>query len=173
MQATAVRELRRYQILSDNQHTGLGYPALRWQRRLRRRLRKHSLRMTKALAGDTPDIELIKTSFTFNDRLLNNKTCKTAVCFHCLHDRSHLDELAEKSGLSLSNTIRACINGTELRERQSAEIKDLYTEINRIGTNINQIARKINAGIGTKSDVRETLFLLSKVYQLMEQVAER
>lgn len=88
-------------------------------------------------------------------------------------ERKHLDELAEKSGLSLSNTIRACINGTELRERQSAEIKDLYTEINRIGTNINQIARKINAGIGTESDVRETLFLLSKVYQLMEQVAER
>ena len=88
-------------------------------------------------------------------------------------ERKHLDELAEKSGLSLSNTIRACINGTELWERQSAEIKDLYTEINRIGTNINQIARKINAGIGTKSDVRETLFLLSKVYQLMEQVAER
>ena len=88
-------------------------------------------------------------------------------------ERKHLDELAEKSGLSLSNTIRACINGTELRERQSAEIKDLYTEINRIGTNINQIARKINAGIGTKDDVREALYLLGKVYQLMEQVAER
>jgi len=102
---------------------------------------------------------------TEKNRFLSVRLTETA--------RKHLDELAEKSGLSLSNTIRACINGTELRERQSAEIKDLYTEINRIGTNINQIARKINAGIGTESDVWETLFLLSKVYQLMEQVAER
>ena len=103
---------------------------------------------------------------------MTEKTCFLSVRMTCA-ERAHLNQMAKKSGLSLSNTIRACINGTELRERQSAEIKDLYTEINRIGTNINQIARKINAGIGTKSDVRETLFLLSKVYQLMEQVAER
>ena len=88
-------------------------------------------------------------------------------------ERKHLDELAEKSGLSLSNTIRSCINGTELRERQSAEIRDLYTEINHIGNNINQIARKINAGLGTKDDVQEALYLLRRVYELMEQAAER
>ena len=88
-------------------------------------------------------------------------------------ERRHLDELARKSGLSLSNTIRACISGTQLRERQSAEIADLYTEINRIGTNINQIARKVNAGYGTKGDIKEATMLLGKVYQLMEEVADR
>ena len=49
----------------------------------------------------------------------------------------------------------------------------LYTEINHIGNNINQIARKMNAGLGTKSDVQEVLFLLRKVYEKMEVIADQ
>ena len=33
------------------------------------------------------------------------------------------------------------------------ELHDLYVEINHIGNNINQIARKANAGFATKEDV--------------------
>ena len=84
-------------------------------------------------------------------------------------EREHLDRLARESGLSLSNVIRSCINRTE---RQPAEINDLYREINRIGVNINQIARSVNAGIATRQDAKEALFLLRQVYLLMEKVAD-
>ena len=87
-------------------------------------------------------------------------------------ERAHLDQLAKKSGLSLSNTIRACINGTEIRERQAPAIGKLYTEVNRIGTNINQIARRVNGGIGTEEDVERILSLLQKVYHQMERIAD-
>ena len=86
-------------------------------------------------------------------------------------EREHLDRLARESGLSLSN-IRPCINRTETRQRQPAEINDLYREINRIGVNINQIARSVNAGIATRQDAKEALFLLRQVYLLMEKVAD-
>ena len=85
----------------------------------------------------------------------------------------HLDQLAQASGLSRSNVVRACLEQTEIRPRQPAEITDLYREINRIGVNINQIARSVNAGIATAEDARQALFLLRQVYQLMEAVADR
>ena len=88
-------------------------------------------------------------------------------------EREHLNELSRKSGLSLSNTIRACISGAQLRERQSAEVGALYVEINHIGTNINQIARKMNAGFGSKEDAAEVRLLLGKVCELMERIADR
>ena len=87
-------------------------------------------------------------------------------------EKQHLEQLAKQSGLTLSNTIRACINGTEIRQSQPAEIGKLYTEVNRIGNNINQIARSVNAGIATAEDARQVLFLLRKVYDLMEAVAD-
>lgn len=89
-----------------------------------------------------------------------------------VEEREHLDRLARESGLSLSNVIRSCINRTEIRQRQPAEINDLYREINRIGVNINQIARSVNAGIATRQDAKEALFLLRQVYLLMEKVAD-
>ena len=68
-------------------------------------------------------------------------------------EREHLDRLAKESGLSLSNVIRSCIDRTEIRQRQPAEISDLYKEINRIGVNINQITRSVNAGIDAPGDL--------------------
>ena len=88
-------------------------------------------------------------------------------------EREHLDRLARESGLSLSNVIRSCINRTEIRQRQPAEINDLYREINRIGVNINQIARSVNAGIARPEDARRGLYLLDQVYELMYQVAKK
>ena len=88
-------------------------------------------------------------------------------------EREHLDRLAKESGLSLSNVIRSCINRTEIRQRQPAEINDLYKEINRIGVNINQIARSVNAGIARAEDAKRGLYLLDQVYELMYEVAKK
>ena len=87
-------------------------------------------------------------------------------------EREHLEQLSRESGLSLSDTVRACISGTEIRQRQGDEIKNLYTAVNRIGNNINQITRSVNAGIADAEDARQALVLLRKVYELMEVIAD-
>ena len=87
-------------------------------------------------------------------------------------ERQHLDQLAQESGLSRSNVVRSCLEQTELRPRQPAEIGDLYREINRIGVNINQIARSVNAGIATAEDAKYSLHLLEQVYALMYEVVK-
>ena len=46
-------------------------------------------------------------------------------------------------------------------------------EINHIGNNINQIARKANAGFATKDDMRELLFLMKAIEQKMAKVADQ
>ena len=88
-------------------------------------------------------------------------------------ERLHLDQLAQESGLSRSNVVRACLKQIEIRPHQPAEIGDLYREINRIGVNINQIARSVNAGIATAEDARYGLHLLDRVYDLMYQIAKK
>ena len=87
-------------------------------------------------------------------------------------ERQHLDQLAQESGLSRSNVVRACLEQTELRPCQPTEIGDLYREINRIGVNINQIARSVNAGIATAEDAKYSLHLLEQVYALMYEVVK-
>ena len=57
-----------------------------------------------------------------------------------------LRKLCAVSGLPVSALLRELICGVTIRQRPPKELHDLYTEINRIGTNINQIARKANAG---------------------------
>ena len=69
--------------------------------------------------------------------------------------------------------LSSALEGVHLKERPHSDIGRLYTEINHIGNNINQIARKMNAGLGTKSDVQEVLFLLRKVYEKMEVIADQ
>ena len=49
---------------------------------------------------------------------------------------------------------------------------DLRWEVHKIGVNINQIARSVNAGIARAEDARHGLYLLNQVYELMSTVAE-
>lgn len=46
-------------------------------------------------------------------------------------------------------------------------------EIHKIGVNINQIARSVNAGIARAEDAKRGLYLLDQVYELMYQVAKK
>ena len=83
-----------------------------------------------------------------------------------------LKRVCDKTGLTASDIIRSALDGVHLKERPHSDIGKLYTEINHIGNNINQIARKMNAGLGIKSDVQEAMFLLRKVYEKMEVIAD-
>lgn len=95
------------------------------------------------------------------------------VCFRVSDgERKKVDRLCQQSGLSQSMLFRKLLHGTEIRERKSQDIGKLYGEINHIGNNINQIARNANSGIATSEDINRVLFLLNKVYELMEKAVD-
>ena len=87
-------------------------------------------------------------------------------------ERKKLDALCRVSGLSISAVVRKLIYGAEIKANHAKDYKALYTEINHIGNNINQIARSVNAGIATPEVAEQSLFLLKQVYALMERIAD-
>ena len=84
-----------------------------------------------------------------------------------------LAEQAKVCGLSKRAYLVRLMEGTPIRAKPSQEIKDLRWEVHKIGVNINQIARSINAGIARAEDARRGLFLLDQVYELLYEVAKK
>jgi len=80
---------------------------------------------------------------------------------------------AQRCGLTKRAFLVRLLEGTEVKERPSQEIKALRTEIHHIGNNINQIARSVNAGIAKAEDAKRGLYLLDQVYELMYQIAKK
>lgn len=78
---------------------------------------------------------------------------------------------AKRCGLSRSAYLRSLIMKTPVKECQAKELRDLYAEINKIGSNINQIARSVNAGIASPETAAESLFMLRRIYDLMYRLA--
>ena len=87
-------------------------------------------------------------------------------------ERRKLSQICAVSGLPVSAAIREMIGGVIIRQRPPQELHDLYVEINRIGNNINQIARSVNAGIARPEDAKQGLYLLRQVYELLYRVVE-
>lgn len=84
------------------------------------------------------------------------------------------DTLREKSkqcGLSMSGFLRSLIMGKQIRARPPEVLKELYQEINRIGVNVNQIARNCNTGADPESCAKQALFLLKKINMLLDRIA--
>ena len=80
-----------------------------------------------------------------------------------------LKEKARQCGISKSAYLRRLILNKPVKARPPAALHELYVEINRIGTNINQIARACNAGMTEPSSAAaQALFLLRKVYVLVD-----
>jgi hypothetical protein len=98
-----------------------------------------------------------------------------AVHTHFVFSRKEHEMLCKKAklcGLSKSAYLRRLILDKPVKARPPEAIHELYVEINRIGTNINQIARNSNAGmIDPDSAAAQALLLLQKVYALMDGVA--
>ena len=88
-------------------------------------------------------------------------------------ERRKLSQICAVSGLPVSAAIREMIGGVAIRQRPPQELHDLYVEINRIGNNINQIARKANAGFATKEDVRELKFLMRTIETKMTELVKQ
>ena len=84
-----------------------------------------------------------------------------------------LADNAKRCGLTRRAYLVRLLEGTEVKERPSQEIKELRTEIHHIGNNINQIARSVNAGIARAEDAKHGLYLMDQVYELMYQIAKK
>ena len=72
---------------------------------------------------------------------------KRVVKFQTWLSREEKDILRKKAclvGMSESSLIRCWIKDNQLKEKPPPEFYDLINEINRIGTNINQIAHVSN-----------------------------
>jgi len=80
---------------------------------------------------------------------------------------------AKQCGLTKRAYLVRLLEGNPVRVRPSQEIKDLRTEVHRVGNNINQIARSVNAGIATAEDAKRGLCLLEQVYELMYRIANK
>lgn len=87
-------------------------------------------------------------------------------------EKKKLEQDATMAGLSKTDLLRSLIMGLTIKPRPPAELRELYIAINRIGVNINQIARKVNAGIASKNDMQELLFLMRKVDSRMARIAD-
>lgn len=88
-------------------------------------------------------------------------------------ERTRLEQDSRRCGLSKTAYLRRLIMKTSVKERPSQEIKELRWEVHKIGVNINQIARSVNAGIANAEDARQGLYLLNRVYKLMYEVAKK
>lgn len=84
-----------------------------------------------------------------------------------------LTEQAKACGLSKRAYLVRLMEGTPIRAKPSQEIKDLRWEVHKIGVNINQIARSVNAGIARAEDAKRGLYLLDQVYELMYRIAKK
>ena len=69
----------------------------------------------------------------------------------------------------LSETASAQFYSPDVYKRQ---LRRLRTEIHQIGNNINQLARKANAGFASRDEVTRALRMLDRVYELMYEFSK-
>ena len=87
-------------------------------------------------------------------------------------ERAALEKGLQASGLPLSAYLRKLILGERIQAAPSEELRRLRTEIHQIGNNINQLARKANAGFASRDEVTRALRMLDRVYELMYEFSK-
>ena len=87
--------------------------------------------------------------------------------------RAALEKGLQTSGLPLSAYLRKLILGESIQAAPSEELRRLRTEIHQIGNNINQLARKANAGFASRDEVTRALRMLDRIYELMYQLSQQ
>ena len=91
---------------------------------------------------------------------MNEETYK--ICLRLNADEAQkLITNAKACGLTRTAYLRRLLSGYDL------------TEIHQIGNNINQIARKANAGFASREETTRALRMLDEVYGLLYEVANR
>lgn len=76
---------------------------------------------------------------------------------------------AERAGVSVSEYCRAAALGQRVRVRSAPDLSAALVSLNRVGVNLNQIARTVNRGQGVPLDLAE---VLAEVRAAVERLAE-
>lgn len=76
---------------------------------------------------------------------------------------------AEQAGVSVSEYCRAAALGQRVRVRSVPDLSAALVSLNRVGVNLNQIARTLNAGQPVPVDLAE---VLAEVRAAVERLAE-
>jgi len=90
-----------------------------------------------------------------------------------LNDREYkyFQKQVELSGLSMNTYILHLIMGYKIKERPHRDYEKLAWEISKVGTNINQIAHKVNAaGNVFNSNIDTAVLLQKKIIELMRDM---
>ena len=89
-------------------------------------------------------------------------------------ERREIEEKAAATGMTPSAYIRTmALDGGNVDTTSHEDRQKLMYELSTIGNNINQIARKANAGFATREETTRALRMLDEVYGLLYEVAKR
>ena len=88
-------------------------------------------------------------------------------------ERKFLGEQADAGGMKIEPYVRELIMGNEVKSRPKEEWAEVVRQVAAVGNNINQIARKANAGFATREETTRALRMLGEVYGLLYEVAKR
>ena len=84
---------------------------------------------------------------------------------------AHLKQLSMDTGLKMEPVIRRLIVGAELRPRPPGELTELLRQMSGVAVNINQIAKRINAGgPAYQADMDEIRERLDEIWQLQRHI---
>ena len=102
----------------------------------------------------------------------NNKTKYIRITFRLdAKLKEKIKSQSEKSNLSMSEYICKILSNRNITVIE--EGRNIFFELNKIGNNLNQIAKKLNAGIGTEADLKELSNIsrgLDKIWQSLNSL---
>lgn len=82
------------------------------------------------------------------------------------NEKNYLQRQAANAGLKMEPFIRKLIMGADITPRPPSNIINLIREVNYIGNNINQIAKKVNSeNRVNQSQLEEIMRLLGEIYR--------
>lgn len=82
-------------------------------------------------------------------------------------ERIELERKAEAAGVTVMEFQRAAIAGVKIAPAGPAPSGRLLVELNRVGVNLNQIARQLNRGRDVGDDARH---VLARLYQVIDAI---
>ena len=84
---------------------------------------------------------------------------------------AHLKRIEADTGLKMEPVLRRLIVGAELRPRPPDELPELLRQLSGMATNINQIAKRLNAGSPAyQADIQEIRERLDEIWQLQRRI---
>jgi len=81
-----------------------------------------------------------------------------------------ISEKAQRAGKKISGFIRCACLGKRINAPVSSVNIDTYTELGRIGNNLNQIAHKLNSGVASGVDPLDIHELQQQIHKLRNEL---